>query len=191
MQTESEYNVSDVPVSDLKLDHASEAHQKYLFTGIWLILIGAMWILWNMDVLSWGWMERYGLIIVGGLSIVKTIFTKKYHVFFGLTLLMIGGFHLYLDTQEGLGMRTLWPVYFLIGGIALIINFFFNMRRWFSLVAGLSLIGFGGIHISRNFYMFPYDWVFMIRTYWPLTFVVSGIILVGAAWYKHRKLPND
>ena len=191
MQTESEYNVSDVPASDIKLDHTPEAHQKYLFTGLWLILIGAMWILWNMDVLSWGWIERYGLIIVGGLSIVKTIITKKYHVFFGLTLLMIGGFHLYLDTQEGLGMRTLWPVYFLIGGIALIINFFFNMRRWFSLVAGLSLIGFGGIHISRNFYMFPYDWVFMIRTYWPLTFVVSGIILVCAAWYQHRKLPND
>lgn len=191
MQTESEYNTSDAAVSDVKTDSASDSNKKYLFTGLWLIVIGTFWILWNMNVLSWGWMERYGLIIIGGVSIIKTIVTKKYYVFFGLTLLLIGVFHLYLDTQEGLAMRTLWPVYFLISGIAFVINFFFNMRRWFSLVAGLSLIGFGGIHISRNFYMFPYDWVFIIRTYWPLTFVVSGIILVCVAWYKHRKLPND
>lgn len=155
--------------------------------GIWLIVLGAIWLLWNVRVVNWAWIERYGFILFGAILLVKTVALKKYHLFWGGTILLIGCFHIYLDLSAEYGMRELWPMYLLIAGIMGIANFLVDVKRWFSLVSGMLLMVFGGVYISRTYFMLPYEMVYWIRSYWPLTFVVAGIILVTIAIIKGRK----
>jgi hypothetical protein len=160
---------------------------RYLMLGIWLMALGAVWLLWNLRVVNLAWIERYGFIIFGAILLTKTILLKKYHLFWGGTFLLIGLFHVYLDLSADLGMRELWPMYLLIAGTTFIANFLVDVKRWFSLVAGMFLMMFGGIYLSRTFFMMPYDLVLWIRSYWPLTFVAAGIILVVIALIKGHK----
>jgi hypothetical protein len=162
---------------------------RHLMTGIGLILIGIGWLLWNLYIINWAWVERYGFIILGSFFLVKNFVSKKHHVALGTFLILLGLFHLYLDRAVEHELDRLWPLYLMIGGIAFFLNFIFNTRRWFSLVASLTLIGFGAIHLSRAFWFVPYDVVAAVKLYWPLTFVLAGIILLTLALVKKRKDP--
>ena len=160
---------------------------KHLMTGIWLILIGSGWLMWNFHLINWAWMERYGFIILGAFLLIKNFISKKHHVVVGIFLILIGCFHLYLDNEYEYEMHHLWPLYLILGGIAFFINFILNTRRWFSLVASLTLIGFGAIHLSRAFWFVPYDLVMAVKLYWPLTFVLAGVILLSIALFKKSR----
>ncbi len=160
---------------------------KHLMTGLWLIIIGIGWLLWNLHVINWAWTERYGFIILGAFLLVKNFITKKHHVALGTFLILIGCFHLYLDSAYEYEMHHLWPLYLMAGGVAFFVNFVLNTSRWFSLVAALTLIGFGAIHLSRSFWFVPYDLVNAVKLYWPLTFVLAGVILLSIALIKKRK----
>lgn len=160
---------------------------KYLMLGIWLVALGTLWLLWNVRAVNWAWIERYGFIALGAFLLVKTIVLKKYHLFWGGTLLLIGCFHIYLDQAGDFRMRELWPMYLLIAGMMFMANFIVDLKRWFSLVAGMFLLVFGGAYISRTYFMMPYEVIMWIKLYWPLTFVAAGLILVAIAIFKSRK----
>lgn len=161
---------------------------KYLMLGIWLMGLGTIWLLWNMHLIRWAGIERYGFIALGIFLVVKTVVLKKYNLFWGGTLVLIGCFHLYLDSIGDFRMRELWPIYLLIAGTMFLANFIINLKRWFSLVAGLFLLMFGGAYMSRTLFMMPYELIIWTKQYWPLTFVIAGVILVAIAVIKGRKI---
>jgi hypothetical protein len=187
-------NISDPTAEHLpseSAEHVSKEKNPYrhLMTGMWLILIGIIWLLWNLHMINWAWMERYGFILLGVFLLVRNFVSKKYHVAVGTFLILIGCFHLYLDAAYEYQMYHLWPVYLIVGGIAFFLNFVLNTRRWFSLLAALMLIGFGAINLSRSFWFVPHDMIAAVRLYWPLTFVLAGIILLSMALVKNKNNP--
>lgn len=159
---------------------------KYLTMGMLLIAIGGMWLLWNLRLINWHWIERYGFVMIGAGLLIQTIVRKKNNIFWGVFLLLIGGFHLYLDYSTTLSMNKLWPVYFLSAGLALIVNYGLHIRRWMSLVMGILLAGFGVVQLARELMLIPYDFIFLAKVYWPLTFVLAGIIILCVTLIKHR-----
>ncbi|MBL7960279.1 hypothetical protein JNL27_08565 [bacterium] len=160
---------------------------KYLMLGLWLIGLGTVWLLWNAHLIRWAEVERFGFIIFGLFLLVRTVVLKKYNLFWGGTFLLVGCFHLYLDNVGDFRMRELWPMYLLIAGGMSLANFIVNLKRWFSLVAGLFLLVFGGVYMSQTFFMMPYELIMWTKLYWPLTFVVAGVILVAIAFIKGRR----
>ena len=180
--------VADGPeVTSASVKTANKKPYKYLMLGIWLVGLGTIWLLWNVHVINWAWIERYGFIGMGIFLLAKTVILKKYHLFWGGTLLLIGCFHIYLDQAGDFRMRELWPMYLLIAGSMFMANFIVDLKRWFSLVAGMFLLLFGGVYISRTYFMMPYEVIMWIKLYWPLTFVAAGLILVAIAIIKSRK----
>ena len=185
-------NASNPVVEDAESSNATKSSKeknpyKYLMLGIWLVALGTLWLLWNVRAVNWAWIERYGFIIFGVFLLAKTVILKKYHLFWGGTLLLIGCFHIYLDQAGDFKMRELWPMYLLIAGMMFMVNFIIDLKRWFSLVAGMFLLVFGGAYISRTYFMMPYEIIMWIKLYWPLTFVAAGLILVAIAIIKSRK----
>ncbi len=168
---------------------SKRTEKNYFLTGIWLVVIGVGWLLYNTHFLNWAWMERYGLITLGAISLLKTLYLKKYQIFWSVALILTGVFHLYLD-QSNYGMRMLWPMYFLIAGLAWFLNFCIRPSRWISLAAGLITTTFGGLYLTRAVDLLSYEWIAMVRTYWPLTFVMAGIILLAVALIRKRKITD-
>lgn len=187
MEPNSMHTAEDVKPSENNVIHRTEKPYKYLTLGIWMMGLGTVWLLWNLNLIHWAEIERYGFILFGLFLLVKTVIMKKYDLFWGGTLLLIGCFHLYLDYAGNFGMRELWPIYLLIAGVMFLANFVLNVKRWFALVAGLFLVVFGGAYLSRTFFMIPYDLIMWARMYWPLTFVAAGVILVAIAFIKGRR----
>lgn len=159
-----------------------------LWLGITLTLIGALWLLWNFDVIDGFWIERYGILLIGLAWVARTVYTKTYRFFPGVFLAGIGGFHLYLDYQPFNAMRDLWPVYFLIMGAAFLINYAVNLRRWISLVLGLLTSSIGGIWLGRELFGFDYRWMTLTKFYWPLLFIISGCIMVAVTLIRRKRM---
>ena len=178
----------NLPSENIGLNVREKNPYKYLMLGIWLVGLGMLWLLWNLRLIHWSGIERFGFIVIGLILLARTVVLKKYNLFWGGTLLLIGCFHLYLDSVGDFRMSELWPMYLLIAGGMSLANFIVNLKRWFSLVSGLFLLVFGGAYMSRTFFMMPYDLIMWTKLYWPLTFVVAGVILVTIAIIKGRKI---
>ncbi len=163
--------------------------KNYILTGLWLILIGSGWLLYNFRILNWAWMERYGLLVLGGFVLLRTAYLRKFKLTTALSLMAIGLFHIYLD-QSDLNMRTVLPMYFIIIGAAFFVNFAIKPDRWWSLASSLILTTWGGLWLSRANDLLSYEWIRTIRTYWPLTFVLAGLILFTVAFIRQRKKKN-
>ena len=184
-QTDIANQASAEPYSDAVRQNKTHT-QKHLIIGIWLIAVGMAWILWNARWINWAWTERYGFMLLGTVLLAQNIIRRKMRIALGTALILVGAFHLYLDYAE-FSARHLWPVYLLIAGFALILNYIANTRRWFSLISGIFLAGFGSIFFAREMDFIPYSLALMARTYWPLTLVLGGIIIILVTLIKNKK----
>lgn len=170
---------------------SAKANLRYLWVGLWLIGLGVFWLVWNLDLLRWSWVERYGFVVIGLFFVAKAIFLRTYHFAVGISFLTIGLFHLYLDYAEVASMRALWPIYFLLIGSGFMVNFLVNTNRWPSLTLSLVSLMTGGVLLSRSYFLMPATSLELLRTYWPLTLVASGTILIATAWFKKRRMGTD
>lgn len=162
---------------------------KNVSRGVWLMVTGTLWILWNLWIINWRWMESYGFALIGVLLLVQTIAAGRFRLFLGSWLLLVGGFHVVLSHMDSFRMREVWPMYAVLTGVAFLFHFLANTRRWFSLVACCLLIGYGILSLSVTFLGFPYTVVSVLRHFWPLGLVAAGLILIGLAiWSKRKKL---
>lgn len=164
------------------------ATPRGLWLGITLTIVGSIWLLWNFEFIDGFWVERYGILLIGLVLIVRTIYTKTYRFFSGVFLAGIGGFHIFLDYQPFDAMRDLWPVYFLVMGAAFLIDYAANFRRWISLVFGLLASSVGGIWLGRELFYLDDEWITLTRFYWPLLFIVSGCIMVAVTLIRRKRM---
>jgi len=187
MGTQAEISNKDLTgIHDEQIPQTKGSPHRNLIIGLWLIAIGMMWILWNARMINWAWTERYGLILLGGIVLTQNLMRRKKRITLGATLVFIGAFHLYLDYSDA-STRQLWPVYLLIPGFSLIASYALQTNRWFSLISGIFLAAFGSIFLARELYLIPYGFAAAARTYWPLTLVLGGLIIVCVTLLKNKK----
>jgi len=178
----------DMSAENAQVTEDVPTRPRGLFLGIALTVIGALWLLWNFDVVDGFWVERYGILLIGLSLLVRTVYTKTYWLFPGALLAGLGAFHVYLDNQPLYAMRQLWPVYFLIMSGAFLMNYAANMRRWISLILGLLTASIGGIWLGRELFGMDYEWVVLAKIYWPLLFIISGSIMVAVTLIRKRRM---
>jgi cobalamin synthase len=106
---------------------ASEGRGKHdphsgIFGGLILILLGVLFLLATMDVISWGNWWAYLLLGLGAIFIIEFIVrsatpasrqSQKGKLIVGTVLIIIGGAHI-------LGMVSWWPLILIAVGIIII-----------------------------------------------------------------------
>lgn len=108
-------------------NQASERRGKHdphsgIFGGLILILLGVLFLLATMDVISWGNWWAYLLLGLGAIFIIEFIVrsvtpayrhSQKGRLIVGTVLIIIGGAHI-------LGMVSWWPLILIAVGIIII-----------------------------------------------------------------------
>ncbi len=93
-----------------------------IFGGLILILLGVLFLLATMDVISWADWWAYFLVGLGGIFIIEFIFrsvTAAYRhqhrgkLVVGIVLLIVGGAHI-------LGMVSWWPLILIAIGVIIV-----------------------------------------------------------------------
>lgn len=165
----------------------ARASTKQLTGGLWLLTLGFLWLLWNFRIVPWRWMESYGFVTVGAVFLFQTIASRRYRLLLGSWFVLIGLFHV-LIAYTDFHIREIWPSYAILTGLAFLIHFAVDPRRWFSLLCGLLGAGFGAISLSRTLLLLPHHVARTLLSYWPLSFVAAGLIMIGVAlWHQHKK----
>ena len=158
--------------------------------GILLILLG-VWLLGRQlnlplfvgDVL-WPW-----LLIAAGIVIwARYIFLpprSSDDLFWATGTLLAGAFLLvwrngfFLSNLEGWGQ--LWPMVPLIMGISALVEWLFDMRKWFTLVfaVGANAVGWIGLGYTTGSIDSMTAW--RLAQYWPMLIVIAGLgVLIHA-----------
>lgn len=152
--------------------------------GIWpalfLIFIGAFFLLRSFHVFYWHDMWPLFLIGVGGILCFSAFGKRdKGAVFPGTILILVGAFfflwkHYYLPWY----MDEMWPVFPFIVGFAFFILFLFNPRDWGVLIPAAILIFISAIFFADNTGFFPWSAWHIIGQTWPVILIVIGIIIL-------------
>lgn len=159
---------------------------KQLSGGLWLITLGLLWLLWNFRTIHWSWMESYGFVIVGAVFLFQTIASRQYRLLLGSWFILIGLFHILISYTD-FRIREIWPVYVILTGLAFFIHFAADPRRWFSLLCGMLGTGFGVVYLSRTLFLLPHHVAQTLLSYWPLSFVAAGLVMIALALWHQRK----
>ena len=154
--------------------------RRSYFPALFLIFIGAVFLLRSFHVFYWG--DMWPLILLGlGLLLFFSAFSKhdKGAVFPGTILILVGAFfflwkHYYLPWY----MDEMWPVFPLIVGLAFFVLFLFNPRDWGVLIPAAILIFVSAIFFADNLGAFPWSAWEVIGKTWPAVLIVIGILIL-------------
>jgi hypothetical protein len=163
--------------------HRIAAHIVFI-TGLIFMFLGIIFLLGTMAGISrlsvlWSFL----FVIIGALFAVFAIKLNKrtVYLFFASFFILIGSF-LFLSAL-GIIPFTLaegWPLLSVFAGLALLPAGWRHYRKvsYRYLIPAVAFIVLGCILLLFSFKMTPFSFKRFIITWWPLVFVVTGIILV-------------
>lgn len=145
--------------------------QSNLLLGLALVLLGALFLLIQLDFFQWTPIWPLFVIVCGLLLLLKFAFN---HSNYGLLMpailfLIIGTLFFYLEQTTYFHLNRLWPTFVLAPGIGFLFMFFFGPaanRFW---IPALILIV-----LAVLFYI--EFWHFL--RYWPLILIIIGFYLI-------------
>ena len=155
-----------------------------LFTALFLIFVGVVFLLSSFDLFSWG--DTWPLFLIGiGLLLFFSAFGKrdKGAVFPGTILILVGlFFFLWRNYYLPWYMDEVWPVFPLIVGIAFFVLFLLNPRDWGVLIPAAILLFVSAVFFLNNFGALPWSVWGVFGRAWPIVLIVIGVfILLGHA----------
>ena len=154
--------------------------RRGLFPALFLIFIGAVFLLRSFHVFHWR--DIWPILLFGvGLLLFCSAFGKrdKGAVFPGTILILVGAFfYLWKNYYLPWYMDELWPVFPLIVGVAFFALFFFSPKEWGVLIPATILTFVSAIFFLNNFGTLPWSaWAFIGRT-WPIVLIVIGVLIL-------------
>ena len=156
---------------------------KFPWFGIVLILVGVMMLMSRLHVVPVGWHEVFwGLVAAFGAYKIWTGFTwrNKGAIFWGTLFFLFGVYRvLYrLDIYE-LPVDFGFPAFVTMVGIGFFMMFISAPREWHLLVPALFFLVLGvGMGMSELGYMYRWEFLRAIKTYWPLALILFGASLL-------------
>jgi len=156
--------------------------RKRKFTGIGLIVIGALFLMVSNDVLL-GWSNVWPLFpILGGMLFLRVYARNKTPemLFGGMSALLMGVFLLFfsLGIFSWARMEVLWPVIPAIAGAGLLAVAATHHGTTASLIIGVVVILFAFLGFLREGGVINERVVAPFIRLWPLVLVVAGITML-------------
>ncbi len=153
--------------------------------GIALIVAGVLFLMVSNHVLL-GWGDVWPVFpLLVGAQMLRVSRTRRapWLVFSGVTGLLLGLFFL-LFTLGFVGwerMASLWPVFALVAGVALIAESVVRSEGTLSLLAGASIVVFGVLAWMLEARVIQPRVATPFVRFWPLALVLAGVVLLKVA----------
>ena len=149
-----------------------------LLPGFFLIGLGLLLLIHKLDLFYFGWPRTYPLIfILVGLTLFISATLKRNGsaVFWGTIFSLFGLFFFLRNFHfiEYYYIHEIWPIFFMILGIAFFILFIVKPQDWGVLIPGSIFLFLGVIFLARNFHYWRA--LELIQRYWPLLLIVIGV----------------
>ena len=159
------------------------AHIVFI-TGLFFMILGITFLLGTMTGISrlsvmWSFLS----VIIGALFAILAIKLNKrtVYLFFASFFILIGCF-LFLSALRIIpfGLAEGWPLLSVFAGLALLPAGWRHYRyvSYRYLIPAVAFMALGFILLIFSFKVAPFSFKRFIITWWPLVFVVSGIILI-------------
>jgi uncharacterized protein (DUF486 family) len=148
----------------------STIQQKRLH-GVVLIIIGALFLVFNLTELRWH--EMWPVVFLGLAVYFVVLFLidrNDYGVLMPASIfLFMGSIFLYSSLQGWYHMGTLWP-FFLIGpGVGFFLMYLFGKKEKGLLIPGYILSGLGVL-----FLLIVAEWAYL----WPVALIALGLVFL-------------
>lgn len=155
-----------------------------LLPGFFLIGLGLILLIHKLNLFYLDWMRTYPIIfmLIGLTLFVSAILNKNRSAVFWGTIFFLFGFLFFLrnfDFIEYYYIHDIWPVFFIIFGIAFIVLFIVKPQDWGVLIPGALFLFLGISFLLRNFHYWRVQEI--IERYWPLLLILIGIgVILGS-----------
>ena len=166
-----------------------KSHQS-IIPGALLILIGTVLLCYEFNWIPLDWYQLYpiGMICIGLILVIWGIMKRTGNgLFWGIVVLGAGIFFALrnYDFIRYYSIHTMWPVFAIILGIAFLSLFILNRNDWGVLIPAVFLLFFGSNYFLEYFDYWRLQEFF--HTYWPISLIVAGIIVVVVSLGRKRK----
>jgi membrane-bound ClpP family serine protease len=154
-----------------------------LLPGIILIIFGLLLLVHKLDIFYFDWHRTYPLVfmLIGVVLFISTVLYKHQSAAFWGTVFLLAGLFFFLrnyDFIEYYYIGEIWPVFFIILGLAFVVLFLFKPQDWGVLIPGGIFLFLGTTFFLRNFHYWRAQEI--IARYWPLVLILIGIgVIVG------------
>ena len=168
---------------------------RFSWFGLVLLLVGSVLLLDRFGVvpLGWGPLLWFLLAAFGAVRTIEGFAKRKSgRVFWGTFLFLFGAYGMlrYLDVVE---LRSYWmmPAILVMVGLSLVMTFVSSPKSWHLLIPGLLFLGAGSAIILSDFgYLYRYDVMHSLWTYWPAGLILFGLALVVRGVSFHSRVPR-
>jgi hypothetical protein len=167
--------------------------KKISWFGIVLIVLGLFMLLDRFDLIQFHFSSViWPLMMLLGIMAVARGFNqnRRGKIFWGTTLFLYSLFFLLksIDYFEIYG-QTIFPATFLIFGIAFFMLYINNLKDWPFLIPTVLLTGIGGAFLLSEYgYLYRWDVIDVVRTYWPVILILTGL---GLLFRRYNSKPNE
>lgn len=151
--------------------------------GIVLVIVGVGLLLRQLHILRLDGptLLLSGLIVYGGVMIVRSFMTETRHALFFSSLCFYSGVLLILGKYDLIEHSPFLyvPGFLMVFGLAFFMLFVFNLRDYHLLVPSFIFIGLGvAFMMTEVGYWYVSDVKEAIRMYWPAALIVFGGLLL-------------
>ncbi len=147
--------------------------------GVVLILVGAVLLLRQMDVItiSWNFLIWSGLLLYGAALVIRSLwYNERKKIFWGTMCFLTGV--LFLTKEFGFthtSFSILSPAFLLILGLSFFMLFVFNPKDWHILIPSFIFLGLGITLMMTSLGFWYIEEVGkIISSYWPILLIIIG-----------------
>jgi len=162
--------------------------------ALFLIVLGAYLLLGEMGIAIPSWEVIWPVFVfAGGLAFLANYLLggrrDPGHVFLGVAAMLVGivFFFVTFGPLEYGDLRTWWPVFVLIGGVAFLCQWIAaGFRDWGALFLGLVALVVGGVGLAITLQWLGPQTAQLLPQLWPLLVVLVGLMLLLRGLFGKR-----
>jgi hypothetical protein len=157
--------------------------KPFPFFGVLLILVGFGILFDRLNLLDFSWHKvwQFVILLIGIWMVITAFIYDQKGKIFGGTFLFLLGLLFLLKSYYVIEMRhdIFWPSLLIILGLSFLMLFVFDPREWGVLIPCVVFTGFGVLIVFTRLGYFYYWQVWdIIAVYWPVIFILIGIVIL-------------
>ena len=169
---------------------------KQVWPAIILIVIGVLLILYQTDLLDFSTADiiSYGLVLIGGLLIVKSlnrpdrrgILGGVFFSLFGITMILMREHSLPRNDEFG------FAAFFIALALANFAYLPFKKDKSTNVIWGIIFAVVGGLLLWAHYGYFPSWYIYeQLTLYWPVILIVLGLVMIVKAYIRSRDTADE